>query len=123
MNCVFCSIVNNNIPSYTIYEDEIVKAFLDIHPDSNGHTLIVPKKHYQDITDIDNDTLLHIMNISKQIKRLLEDKLQIDGLTLIQNNGVIQEVKHFHLHLKPFYKIKQDIIEVQKIYEILNKKS
>lgn len=123
MNCVFCSIVDNKIPSYTIYEDEIVKVFLDIHPDSNGHTLIIPKKHYQDITDIDDDTLIHIMDAAKKIKQLLEDKLKIDGLTLIQNNGMIQEVKHYHLHLKPYYKEKQDIIELEKIYEIITEKT
>lgn len=119
MECIFCKIINGSIPSYTIYEDEIVKCFLDINPDSNGHTLIIPKKHYKDITDIDSNTLNHIMDTAKKLKKLLEDKLNIDGLTLIQNNGCVQEVKHFHLHLKPVYNQKQDLIEVSKIYEIL----
>ena len=55
MECIFCKIINEEIPSYTIYEDDKVKAFLDIEPDVNGHTLIIPKKHYQDIEDIDID--------------------------------------------------------------------
>lgn len=119
MNCVFCKIINGDIPSYTIYEDEIVKVFLDINPDCNGHTLIIPKKHFVNIDDIDNNTLNHIFNITRKIKNILENKLNIDGLTLIQNNGDVQEVKHYHLHLKPFYKKKQPLKDVKEIYEIL----
>ena len=117
MNCIFCKIINGEIPSYKIYEDEVVFAFLDINPDSNGHTLIIPKKHYLDLTEIDNEILLHIMDTARKLKKLLEEKLNIDGLTLIQNNGDIQEVKHYHLHLKPYYKEKQQIIDVKEIYE------
>lgn len=119
MDCIFCKIINGSIPSYTIYEDDVVKAFLDISPDSNGHTLIIPKKHYLDIDSIDNDTLIHIMNVARDIKKLLESKLNIDGLTLIQNNGDVQEVKHYHLHLKPYYKNKQKIKDVNEIYNII----
>ncbi len=119
MNCIFCKIINNEIPSYTIYEDDIVKVFLDIHPDSNGHTLIIPKKHFQDLDDIDNETLSYIMTITKKIKLLLEEKLGADGITLIQNNGVIQEVKHFHLHLKPHYKNNTSLVDVETIYHKL----
>ena len=54
MNCIFCKIISGDIPSYTIYEDDIVKCFLDINPESPGHSLIIPKTHYQDITDIDS---------------------------------------------------------------------
>ena len=104
MDCIFCKIVNGEIPCYKVYEDDIVLAFLDINPSSNGHTLIIPKKHYKDITDIDNDTVSHIFDVARIIKKKLEDKLGIDGLTLIQNNGDVQEVKHFHLHLRPYYK-------------------
>ena len=68
MDCIFCKIVNEEIPSYTLYEDEIVKVFLDVNPDVNGHTLIVPKKHYQDLFDIDNDTLMHIKHFHLHLK-------------------------------------------------------
>ena len=57
------------------------------------------------------------------MKKVLEEKLNIDGLTFIQNNGDVQEVKHFHLHLKPFYNEKQDIKDVKEIYKILNSKN
>ena len=119
MDCTFCKIIKGDIPSYTIYEDKLVKAFLDIHPDSNGHILIIPKQHITDIDDMDEKTFVEILQIAKDLKRLLESKLQIDGLTLVQNNGYVQEVKHFHLHLKPFYKNKKGIMSVEEIYSIL----
>ena len=117
-DCLFCKIVYGDIPSYKIYEDEIVIAFLDINPDSNGHTLIIPKKHYLDMNDIPLDTLTHIFKVAKELKNKLDKKLNTEGLTFIQNNGDIQEVKHFHLHLKPYYK-NNDIKSVQEVYEIL----
>ena len=120
MDCVFCKIIAGEIPSYTIYEDDVVKCFLDISPDSNGHTLIIPKKHIQDLTDMDQDTWNHILKIAKMLKRQLEEKLNIDGLTLIQNNGKIQEVKHFHLHLKPYYDPMQEIKPVEEMFEKLS---
>ena len=116
MNCIFCEIANKKIPSKVIYEDDFVISYLDINPDSNGHTLIIPKKHYTDLVDIDDATLSHIMSVARDLKKLLEDKLKIDGLTLIQNNGDVQEVKHYHLHLKPYYNEKQDILPIDDIY-------
>ena len=118
MDCLFCKIINKEIPSYKIYEDDVVYAFLDINPDSVGHTLIIPKKHYLDLDDIDIDTLKHIMEIAKILKKRIEEKLNCDGLTLIQNSGDIQEVKHFHLHLKPFYNNKKDKT-LEEVYELL----
>ncbi|MDD2181281.1 MAG: HIT domain-containing protein [Bacilli bacterium] len=120
MNCVFCKITEGSIPSYTVYDDEIVKIFLDVNPDSNGHLLIVPKKHIVDLNDIDNNTLMHIMDLAKKYHKILEEKLNIDGLTLIQNNGMIQEVKHYHLHLKPYYKNSKKILPVEEVYNIIN---
>ena len=103
MNCIFCKIIAREIPAYTIYEDETVLAFLDISPDTDGHTLIIPKKHYLDLGEIDNDTLIHIMSVARDISKLLEEKLNSKGTVLVQNNGIVQEVKHYHLHIKPVY--------------------
>ncbi len=119
MDCIFCKIINDEIPSYTLYEDEIVKVFLDVNPDSNGHTLIIPKKHYKDLYEIDDDTLIHIMKVARKIDKTLHEKLNTSGLTLIQNNGDVQEVKHFHLHLKPYYKDKKEILPVEEIFKKL----
>ena len=117
MECIFCKIINGEITSYTIYEDEIVKAFLDVNPDSNGHTLIIPNKHYLDLYEIPNDVLMHCLEVAKKLGRVYEEKLGVDGITLVQNNGNVQEVKHFHLHVKPQYNNKSDIISVQDVYK------
>ena len=121
MDCIFCKIINGDIPSYTIYEDDIVKVFLDNSPDTNGHMLVVPKKHTLDILSIDNETLIHIIEVARKMEKLLREKLHIDGVTLIQNNGDIQLVKHFHLHLKPYYNEEQKLKDIKEIYEILTK--
>lgn len=103
MDCIFCKIIKGDIPSYTIYEDEIVKVILDINPVSNGHMLIIPKTHYVNLMDIDDSVLSHIMNTSKDLYKKYKDKLNMDGLTITQNNDYGQEVKHYHLHLIPRY--------------------
>lgn len=103
-NCIFCKIIKGEIPSMTIYEDDVVKVFLDINPTTNGDTLIVPKKHIENMLDLDDETLSHIHKISKEIYNVLKEKLNIDGLTLVQNNFYGQEIKHYHVHLIPRYK-------------------
>lgn len=131
MECLFCKIINGEIPCYKIYENDYVLAFLDINPDSDGHTLIIPKKHFTDIDDIDNVVLNEVFEAAKIVKKELETKLNCDGMTLLQNNGSVQEVKHFHLHLKPQYKDKNSIEitkhnefikDVKEIYETIKGK-
>lgn len=123
MNCIFCKIINGEIPSYKIYEDETVLVFLDINPDTNGHTLVIPKMHYQDIFDIDKNTLSHILDVATKIMKVLEEKLHCDGFTLVQNNGIVEEVKHFHLHIKPVYQNEENLIllPVEDIYNKITK--
>ena len=116
MDFIFCKIVSGEIPCYKVYEDDIVLAFLDINPESDGHTLIIPKTHYTDVCDIPNDVLTHIFDVARIIKKKLEEKLNIEGLTLIQNNGAVQLVKHFHLHVKPYYK-ENKVSNVEDIYK------
>lgn len=118
-NCIFCKIIKGDIPSYKLYEDELVIAFLDVNPEANGHTLIIPKNHFKDLYDIESDTLNHIMNCAKDIANMISTKLRADGFTLIQNNGDIQEVKHFHLHIKPYYN-NSDKKTLEEIFEILS---
>ena len=121
MDCIFCKIVKGEIPSYKIYEDDMVMAFLDINPYSPGHTLIIPKKHTLDINSISLEEATHIFIKAKEIANLLTKKLKCDGFTLIQNNGFVQEVKHFHLHVIPKYK-KNFEMDVEKVYEKITQK-
>ena len=117
-NCIFCKIANGEIPSKTIYEDEIVKAYLDINPSGTGHTLIIPKEHYTNLDDIDEEVLAHIMKISKKIKKLIDERLKPDGIKIVQNNGCLQEVKHYHLHIVPYYNNEKNLT-LDEVYELL----
>ena len=100
---IFCKIVNGEIPSKKLYEDDMVMVIMDVNPSSDGHSLIIPKKHYKDLFDIDKEVLFRIMGVAREMSLKLEEKLDCDGITLIQNNGISQDVKHFHLHLVPKY--------------------
>ena len=119
MDCIFDKIVNGDIPSFKLYEDDLVIAFLDINPSSNGHTLVVPKIHYTDVFDIPNDTLLHIFDVARNLMNILKEKLNCDGFTLIQNNGIVEEVKYFHLHIKPAY-LNEDNLVIRNVEDIYN---
>lgn len=101
--CIFCKIIKGEMNSYTIFEDEQVKVFLDINPSTNGDCLLIPKKHIVTIDEVDDELMLHMLKIIKQIKIVLQEKLGCDGLTIAQNNGYGQEIKHFHIHLTPRY--------------------
>ena len=108
-DCIFCKIINNEIKSHTIYEDELVKVFLDANPETNGHMLIIPKKHYQNILDLDEKIIPHAVKIIKEkLYPLIKEKLHCDGMTIAQNNEYGQEVKHFHIHVVPRYENDQD---------------
>ena len=114
MDCIFCKIINNEISSYKIYENDMVLCFLDINPLSSGHTLIIPKKHFKDISDIDSKYLSSINDATKYVYNLLMSKLGPDGIRIVQNNGICQEIKHYHVHLIPVYNdmLDMDIVEV-----------
>ena len=117
MDCLFCKIIEGSIPSRTLYEDDIVKVILDAYPDANGHTLIIPKKHITDIDEMDNETLGHINDVAKKMRKLLFDALNPDGMVFLVNYGMTQVIKHYHLHLIPIYKKKQEIIDRNVIYK------
>ena len=112
---IFCRIIKGEIPSYKIYEDNEVLVIMDVNPRSNGHLLVIPKKHYQDLFDIDQNTLNHILKVAKEMSNLLMDKLNCEGITLEQNNGISQEVTHFHLHIIPKYK-QQKKLEIENVF-------
>ena len=128
MDCLFCKIIDGTIPSQTIYEDEIVKVFLDINPTTNGDTLIVPKKHFKDFREVDNDTMMHINSIIKKLYPLYQEKLHCDGLTISHNTDYGQEIKHFHVHFIPRYENdevkhssnKEILMDLDEIKKLLN---
>ena len=118
-NCIFCKIIKGDIPTRKVYEDELVIVIMDVEPSTNGHMLVIPKKHYVDFTELDDDILLHINNIANKMKDLIYDKLHADGIRLVNNYGIYQVVKHYHLHIIPAYKEKQELISIDDVYEKL----
>lgn len=101
MDCLFCKIVNGEIPSKKIYEDDLVISILDINPNGEGHSLIIPKKHYTDYKELPDDLLLHIYKVADKISDKLEGKLHKNSVSFIFNYMDAQIIKHFHLHIVP----------------------
>ncbi|NLD38286.1 MAG: HIT family protein [Desulfatiglans sp.] len=104
-NCIFCKIIKGEIPSFKVYEDENVYAFEDINPISEGHTLVIPKRHAQDLWEIDAESLVAVHLASKKIMDAIKKALKPTGVVAMQLNGksVGQAVFHYHLHLMPRY--------------------
>ena len=104
-NCIFCMIIDGKIPSRRVYEDEVCIATLDINPATTGHTLILPKKHYDDILELDEATAGHLLMVAKKIGALQMERLGAAGFNVVQNNkeAAGQTVKHLHIHVIPRY--------------------
>ena len=103
-DCIFYKIINGEIPSYKIYEDEVVYAFLDITQVTPGHTLVVPKKHAKDIFEYDEELASQVFARIPKIARALEKAYpDMQGLNIINNNREVayQSVFHSHIHLIP----------------------
>lgn len=117
-DCLFCNIIKGEQASYTLYEDDDLKVIMDAFPNNPGHTLIIPKEHYKDLDDIDIELLTKILKKAKDIKKLLETKLNPESIILVQNNGEAEKIKHFHLHLIPTYTIVPDKT-VEEMYKLI----
>jgi len=102
-NCIFCKIANGEIPSSTIYEDGDFRVFLDLSPATRGHALLVPKNHYANFFEMDDEMIAKAFVVAKKVGANMMEKLGCDGFNLVQNNGEAagQTIFHFHLHLIP----------------------
>jgi histidine triad (HIT) family protein len=101
--CIFCAIVEGNIPSRKVFENELCYAFLDIFPANRGHTLVIPKVHSLDIHDTDSATYGAVASTAKEVADLIQEKLQSDGTTIFQMSREAgwQTVFHLHMHVIP----------------------
>lgn len=106
-NCIFCKILNNEIPSKKIYEDDDFLAMLDIAPATKGHVLVVPKEHANTMSDLSDDKLSKILVLAKKIVEAMKKVHGFTDYNIIQNNGPLagQTVAHYHLHLIPRYSV------------------
>ena len=104
-NCIFCKLANGEIPTATLYEDEDFRVILDASPASKGHALIIPKEHYANLYELDDDKAAKVMVLAKKMITKLTGILHCDGYNIVQNNNEAagQTVFHFHMHLIPRY--------------------
>ncbi len=103
MSCTFCKIIAGEIPSYKVYEDDYTIAFLDINPVNPGHTLVVPKQHFINIEEADEETLCQVIKVVKKIGLSLKENFSAEGYNVQVNNNLVagQVVPHLHFHIIP----------------------
>lgn len=104
-DCIFCKLANGDIPTNSIYEDDVVKVIFDASPAAPGHILILPKNHFDDVYSMDDETAAHVFKVAVKLSKAYRKALDFDGLNIVQNNGEAagQTVFHFHMHLIPRY--------------------
>ena len=102
-SCIFCKIIERELPAKIVFENDLNLAFLDISPISKGHTIIIPKNHYSTLEDIPNHELTETYKVVKKISMRIHQKLQINGYNILQNNFTAagQIINHFHVHIIP----------------------
>ncbi|HEX6206999.1 MAG TPA: HIT family protein [Actinomycetota bacterium] len=103
--CVFCRIVSRDAPSLTIYEDEATMAFMDINPATDGHCLVIPKRHAPDVWTLPEEDGVAVWRSVRRLAAAVRDALRADGLNILQSNGraALQTVFHYHVHVIPRY--------------------
>ena len=103
--CIFCKIIQKEIPSSCIYEDDQVMAFLDLSQVTKGHTLVVPKKHYDNVLDCDPETLAHLIQVTQMLAKRITERCQAKGVNILTNcnEAAGQSVMHLHFHIIPRY--------------------
>lgn len=113
-NCIFCSIIQGDIPSSKVYEDEQVLAFLDISQTTRGHTLVIPKQHVRNLLEMTAETASHLFARIPKIARAIQSATGATAMNIINNNEALagQTVFHAHVHLVPRY-YEEDGISIQ----------
>jgi histidine triad (HIT) family protein len=104
-SCIFCRIAQKPVPASLVYEDEKAVAFLDIRPLNEGHTLVIPKEHYENLFDIPQELIAYLHGITKRVALAVKKATEADGISIIQQNGkaATQEIMHLHIHVIPRY--------------------
>lgn len=134
MDCIFCKIINGEIPSYKIYEDNDIFVILDINPVSTGHVLILPKKHFEMPETTDDEVLAKMIVISKKIGQKIKKILKSDGFNININNGKSAGQIIFHTHFHIVQRFENDNLKlwptneaeskkIQEVYQIITNKT
>ncbi len=103
MSCLGCDLANGKLPVHTIYENALIHCFLDIDPFNEGHTLILPKRHVKELTELKDEETLAVMEAAKYISEKLNKSFNPDGITINQNGGKFSDLTHLHMHVIPRY--------------------
>ncbi len=131
-DCIFCKIVEGKIPSKKVFEDEMCLALLDVNPIVEGHTLVIPKKHFKDIFEIDEKTIGHMNEICKKVANLLKERLDVRAVNILNASGkeAQQSVFHIHYHVVPrrendgldlwFHGKRNGTIDLDKVFKKLS---
>ncbi len=118
-DCLFCKIVRKEVPSKILYEDDDILVILDAFPDTDGHTLIIPKKHFEDIYEVSDEILIKMFKKARKLTKDLMFKLDKSALTFLINYGDSQAIKHIHLHLLPDFMHKTHNLDKDEVYNLL----
>lgn len=104
-NCIFCKIINKEIPGSIIYEDPLCIAFLDLSQTTKGHTLVIPKQHFKNILDVDEEVSAHLFKVVTKLAKQFTSTFDAKGVNILSNANAIayQSVMHFHIHIIPRY--------------------
>jgi histidine triad (HIT) family protein len=102
-DCIFCRIIRREVPSFRVFEDDRILAFMDIHPANPGHVLVIPKHHSESLFALDPDDLTATVLLAQRVAQAVQKALQPYGLNIVQANGpgAAQSVPHFHWHVLP----------------------
>lgn len=122
MSTIFTKIINREIPAKIIYEDDLVIAFLDISQFTLGHTLVVPKKEYQNIYELDEKISNHLFSVVVKVAKAIKTSLNPNGINLLNNNEVTagQSVFHYHIHIIPRYDLTDVTIVMPNNYGVFS---
>lgn len=104
LNCLGCSLANKFAPVNVVYENNFVCCILDHDPFNEGHVIILPKKHFEDVDQLDANTANYIIQASRLISKVIKVLYKPDGITICQNGGIFSELSHFHMHVVPRYR-------------------
>lgn len=106
MNCIFCDIINKKAKAEILYENDRAAAFLDIRPVNYGHTLVIPKVHFENFLNVSEEDLFELIRVTRMISGAITKSLSPDGFNIVTNNGTAagQSVFHFHFHIIPRFK-------------------
>ena len=118
-NCIFCKILNGEVPSRRLYEDDKVIVIMDVNPKVDGHSLVIPKEHVVDFKEVSDELLAHMFDVARTMTDKLMTKLDAKAITLGINYGDSQMVKHLHLHLLPNFEVKEASMTIDEVYDIL----